>query len=55
MLSVGFLFDVLNGTGDVEIMNVSNWEVCIYASWYIPNSVIRKDLPIPTVKEEICC
>jgi hypothetical protein len=23
------------------------------APWYVPNSVIRKDLPVPSVKEEI--
>jgi hypothetical protein len=23
------------------------------ASWYVPNTVIRRDLQIPTVKEEI--
>jgi hypothetical protein len=25
----------------------------VNAPWYVPNSVIRKDLRIPTVKEEI--
>jgi hypothetical protein len=25
------------------------------APWYVPNTVIRRDLQIPTVKEEICC
>jgi hypothetical protein len=24
------------------------------APWYVPNTVIRRDLQIPTVKEEIC-
>jgi hypothetical protein len=23
--------------------------------WYVPNTVIQRDLQIPTVKEEICC
>jgi hypothetical protein len=23
--------------------------------WYVPNTVVRRDLQIPTVKEEICC
>jgi hypothetical protein len=25
----------------------------VNASWYVPNSVIRKDLQIPSIKEEI--
>jgi hypothetical protein len=25
------------------------------APWYVPNTVIRRDLQTPTIKEEICC
>jgi hypothetical protein len=27
----------------------------VHAPWYVPNTVARRDLQIPTVKEEICC
>jgi hypothetical protein len=34
---------------------MSDWSVpmVVDARWYVPNTVIRRDLKIPTVKEEI--
>jgi hypothetical protein len=33
-------------TSNIEIQNVSNWKPC---AWYVSNTVIRRDLQIPTV------
>jgi hypothetical protein len=43
-------------TSNIEILErfqSKAFHIVVDAPWYVPNIVIRKDLQIPTVKEEI--
>jgi hypothetical protein len=45
-------------TSNIEILErFQSNALCIIvdAPWYVPNTVIRRDLQIPTIKEEIRC
>jgi hypothetical protein len=37
----------------LELFQSKTLHMIVNAPWYIPNTVIRRDLQIPTVKEEI--
>jgi hypothetical protein len=42
-------------TSNIEILKRFQWKTLrtiVDAPWYVPNMVIRRDLQIPTVKEE---
>jgi hypothetical protein len=44
-------------TSNIEILErfqSKALRMIVDAPWYVPNTVIRRDLQIPTVKEEIC-
>jgi hypothetical protein len=44
-------------TPNIEILERFQWKalrMIVNAPWYVPNTVIRRDLQTPTVKEEIC-
>jgi hypothetical protein len=41
-------------TSNVEILEHFQSKALPMIVWYVPNTVIRRDLQIPTVKEEIC-
>jgi hypothetical protein len=44
-------------TSNIEILEcfqLKTLRMIVYAPWYMPNTVIRRDLQTPTVKEEIC-
>jgi hypothetical protein len=43
-------------TSNTEILERFQWKalrMIVDAPWYVPNTVIRRDLQIPSVKEEI--
>jgi hypothetical protein len=43
-------------TSNTEILERFQWKalrMIVGAPWYVPNTVIRRDLQTPTVKEEI--
>jgi hypothetical protein len=45
-----------SSTSNIEIPERFQWKalrIIVDAPWYVPNTVIRRDLHIPTVKEEI--
>jgi hypothetical protein len=45
-------------TSNIEILEhfqFKSLRMIVDAPWYVPNTVIRRDLQIPTVKEEISC
>jgi hypothetical protein len=44
-------------TSNIEILELFQSKalrMIVDAAWYVPNTVIRRDLQLPTVKEEIC-
>jgi hypothetical protein len=38
----------------LERFQLKSVRMIVDAPWYVPNTIIRRDLKIPTVKEEIC-
>jgi hypothetical protein len=52
----GLLLEFLPSFNILEILERFKWKVLrmiVVAPWYVPNTVIRRDLQTPTVKEEI--
>jgi hypothetical protein len=44
-------------TSNIEILELFRVKALLKivdAPWYVPNTVVQRDLQIPTVKEEIC-